>query len=89
MEWVSVKERLPSPDQDVFMKDEDGNGLPLIGWYEKDAAFEGFVCEECFRRTRLVITHWMPIPEPPKNHEEEITINKGGEATEWNGKIRL
>lgn len=64
MEWISVKGRLPEKGEQVLVT----NG--------------GFVCECYFVNNRwerggvplffMTPTHWMPMPEPPKEkcHEE-------------------
>ena len=64
MDWISVKDRLPEKNKSV------------IGWY-KDNPFSKF-CPEVVswngkgwvfvygRRYVTAVTHWMPLPEPPK-----------------------
>lgn len=67
MEWISVKDRLP-----------DRNGWYLvcvwewvtISWFDtngKDHAWGDFAT--CEASTELV-SHWMPLPEPPKEDAE-------------------
>lgn len=55
--WVSVKDRLPDAAFNVLVFDETGR--VLIAWY----------FEYQWRGERLYhkITHWMPLPEPPKD----------------------
>jgi hypothetical protein len=60
-EWISVKDRLPegfryvllwdSADRDFFMGVLRDNGEWYVPWYQ----------DEPFN-----ITHWMPLPQPPK-----------------------
>ena len=80
--WISVKDRLPEKDGDYLARLRHG-GMKVMGfthdlrkvddyqfkrkkpgWYEYDSEW-GF-CE------RNDITHYMPLPEPPK---EEIECN--------------
>ncbi len=65
MEWISVKDRLPNDDESVLMMDEELSCIPTIGWYEKNGDTHGFfTADHCFRM-RLIVTHWMPLPESP------------------------
>lgn len=66
-QWISVKDRLPEEGQHVLT-------------YVKFPEFAGFCAWECHMTnvrigdgwvedvttSRGVITHWMPLPEPPK-----------------------
>lgn len=58
--WISVKDRLPDDCVEVLLHDTDC-GI-LIGWYEKkDSCFVGE-----FMSQLDAVTHWIPLPEPPK-----------------------
>ena len=75
-EWIPVEERFPdlelveamSNDTDFYpclavIKHERLMGRRYISklWYDKN----GFIDGDCIDRTSNV-THWMPLPEPPK-----------------------
>ena len=74
MNWISVKERLPEPD---------GTDYVLVCCTMKvtskidyvNAVTMAFVCEEEFVDVELDevitegVTHWMPLPEPPKEEK--------------------
>jgi hypothetical protein len=60
MEWISVKERLPEDDKWVLVTDGLGIGLAQYNLDQDD--FFGY--NE--RKVRGYITHWMPLPKPPK-----------------------
>ena len=64
MEWISVKDRLPDIDKDGELvlyyefNNEIGVGyLEDDKWYNYDSGWE---------LDKSVVTHWMPLPEPPK-----------------------
>lgn len=68
--WVSVSERMPDEDQVVIVI---ANGKPreninlngafeLAEWSERD----GWVLECWPEWETPVVTHWMPLPEPPE-----------------------
>lgn len=58
-EWIPVTERLPEPGVDVLAAYRDRHinmGTAGDDWLEEDI-------EYCY------ITHWMPLPEPPKEEK--------------------
>jgi hypothetical protein len=65
-EWISVEDRLPDKGQEVLAYRGDFNGdmmntytyLGRKNW-EDDYGYRGSTVHEG-------ITHWMPLPEPPK-----------------------
>ena len=67
-EWISIEERLPEPYQDVLFygKGHDPlvgktRGETCIGYYRNAFRFDGRDSVEVAE-----VTHWMPLPEPPK-----------------------
>ena len=57
--WTSVKDRLPKPDTDVLIWLEDIHGI-AVGQLN----FRGELSD--FWTRHFNPTHWMPLPEPPK-----------------------
>ena len=54
MKWISVKDRLPDYDSHFLAFTKDGNMCVYFFWAtEWDLTFNH-------------VTHWMPLPEPPK-----------------------
>ena len=81
--WISVKERLPEPDQDVLLIAHGWKGqLLYIGRLHHEEAetswLTGITTMESewsingwsYLKTPLV-THWMPLPELPELPKEE------------------
>ena len=76
-EWISVKDRLPeitfesntTKYTDGVLAFDDCEDVCLghfcISKYDGSFIFYGFTdgSEEC---DPLIVTHWMPLPEPPK-----------------------
>jgi hypothetical protein len=58
-EWISVDERLPKELTHVIVCDEDGTVGEAFCY--KEGRFEWIDSEEI-----AFVTHWMPLPEPPK-----------------------
>lgn len=62
MNWISVKDRLPEKKCSVLVATLNGIGIGVDtkqeGWIVGD---EGFTCDN--------VTHWMPLPDPPKDVE--------------------
>jgi hypothetical protein len=65
-EWISVEDRLP--DEKTFVPGTDvshviaSDGVFVLGvLYRKEKGFGDMRCNELTN-----VTHWMPLPEPPK-----------------------
>lgn len=69
-EWISVEERLPSDERSVLAY----YGFGFDGVPASDMRFMGTLSYFCFDPEPhwqhaghgVVVTHWMPLPEPPK-----------------------
>ena len=57
-EWISVSERLPEKQANFLIADDKGN-MEIALWTKQFGWFSGS------NRVKKV-THWMPLPEPPK-----------------------
>ncbi len=65
-EWISVKDRLPEAGEFVLLQYAKNNLNPTqhakntmaVGRYE----YKLFLVEGC----SVNVTHWMPLPQPPK-----------------------
>ena len=58
-EWISVNDRLPKKKQDVLTCSLDGDiGIDEV-WENLDGKIEFYLGGEN-------VTHWMPLPKPPK-----------------------
>ena len=55
--WISVKERLPEENTAVIAATD--RGVVFQCWY----AYDGW---DLWEGNEVTITHWMPLPEPPK-----------------------
>lgn len=62
-EWISVQERLPKECTHIIVCDEDGAVGEALCY--KEGRFEWIDSEEI-----AFVTHWMPLPEPPKGGAE-------------------
>jgi len=62
MSWISVKERLPDCDEILFSDGVEVN-YGAYGFYTLND-----FCKYTSAGAREVegVTHWMPLPEPPK-----------------------
>ena len=59
--WISVEERYPADDQCVMYVDDGEIAFRIVrGWALRE------LCEFPEHREVHRITHWMPLPEPPK-----------------------
>lgn len=61
--WIPVSERLPKPRIDVWCYSDMGQ---MVGYYEEHVkTWYGRDCLE------LMVTAWMPLPEPYKAESED------------------
>jgi len=58
-EWISVKDRLPDYGDDEVLIIYKQGGIFMDSWNEDEEEWKYAGCDED-------ITHWMPLPEPPK-----------------------
>ena len=83
-EWISVKDRLPGESgQYIVCCNDSGCNYGEGIWYqsgivvcaEVDVGIQGGICWEWREGSVLydlggIITHWMPLPQPPKGEEQ-------------------
>ena len=64
-EWISVEDKSRSPEdmEDCLLINTDGD--IAVGWFEDGH----FWCWDDRYETHRSTTHWMPLPEPPKEAE--------------------
>lgn len=60
--WIPVTERLPDNQCDVLCDDE---GRVVVGYYTDEK-----VGWHDLHSYKIYPTHWMPLPEPPKDGEQ-------------------
>ena len=65
MQWISVEDRLPERNKTVLVH--------VVGsdWDEPDSyiSTDKLLPEGLWAIYHLSVTHWMPLPEPPEEHE--------------------
>lgn len=74
--WISAKERMPEYHEDVLVSafdfdDMDPFPLPMIAHLENWKGKEAWVFNTAKhglsqKNYGIYVTHWMPLPEPPK-----------------------
>jgi hypothetical protein len=60
--WISVKDRLPEKGQEVLIFDKYTDTVNYC-WYNEGIWDCGCYCEIYYNH----VTHWQPIPAPPKD----------------------
>ncbi len=74
MEWISIKNKLPTEQEDVLTygvvsgKKAGKEYSPVyVGFYECGAFYSSYdYYENNIYISLYNVTHWMPLPEPPK-----------------------
>jgi hypothetical protein len=77
--WISVKDRLPEDGWRILLycdvPDEYGKeriGVYLGGKYWEIIGGEYYTLKDTMKRItrkKIIVTHWMPLPEPPESEE--------------------
>lgn len=78
MEWISIKDKLPTELEDVLTYNAISNEeayetyIPIcIGFYENGEFYSAYDYYEHNNYTSLsYVTHWMSLPELPKEREK-------------------
>ena len=73
MEWISVKDRLPEHDEKVLCRygfEKEGKRHDMMFTGCLDYYAHDLVPHFQHASTGLFVTHWMPLPEPPKEDAE-------------------
>ena len=63
MEWISVEDKLPENDKSVLGFHR--SCYVSMVFHAQEGSFR-----EMWGDTDLYITHWMPLPKPPKTENE-------------------
>lgn len=64
-QWISVKDRLPKIGVPVLVFANADNWGETVYYVEIDGLME----DELWDKNGSKVTHWMPIPAPPKEEE--------------------
>ena len=83
MEWISVKDRLPDDEQEVLVIAHGWDGrLVYVGSHKRVEAQKSWLTGITNKSSEWslwgwsylkepMVTHWMPLPEPPKENVEQ------------------
>ena len=63
-EWISVKDRLPEGWVLSFCR---GKAVDVLKYDSQMQCWDSQYPKHCYRSG--YVTHWMPLPEPPKEDE--------------------
>lgn len=70
MEWISIKDRLPKEDCPVLIivSGQPAENITLVDAYELGSYYagDGWCVEAYPWWENARVTHWMPLPAPPK-----------------------
>ena len=67
--WISVEERLPEPYQNVLTCAQKLFGVDRLLVYGIDYTLDNGEWACGGESYKTMVTHWMPLPEPPKEVE--------------------
>lgn len=61
--WISVKERLPEDNEEVICANIENGRVFALEYSRGEFRFDGEIYTH-------IVTHWMPLPEPPTENRE-------------------
>ena len=71
MKWISVDDKLPLDSKfDWVLVCADG-AMDCMGYSKKYGFFKPLICGNSCVEIEL-ITHWMPLPEPPTGESDAV-----------------
>ena len=75
-EWISVKDRLPENNKKVLCCYYFGerNDMPFISTLDYYATDEMPHFQHTLGNENMHVTHWMPLPEPPRDGGGEAAL---------------
>ncbi len=77
-EWVSVEEKLPEDRGDVLVRAYWHECWQvMVGWYS-EIHRHWLIITRYGEKETTEVTHWMPLPKPPTEGEEEAKDNHVG-----------
>lgn len=62
-QWISCKDKMPDDGVNVLIY--TGNRMISLAWYDIDMGYF-YICDSDYKYNSLDVTHWQPLPEPPK-----------------------
>lgn len=63
--WIPVTERLPEDRKSVLVHRDDG-GIFIFEYFTTSPTDECWIDDHLNVYSAYCVTHWMPLPEPPK-----------------------
>lgn len=69
-EWISVKDRLPNEEEIFLVYNGKSNDSYIeLGFWNLDKKRFEYYDNEDYGLEMYDITHWMPLPKPPKESD--------------------
>ena len=65
-EWISIEDKLPPFDVEVLVYQPSWKGEPVTTSTLRAIDSSGYRFQFKNELNRYSVTHWMPLPEPPK-----------------------
>ena len=62
-QWISCKDKMPEHGVTVLIY--TGNHMISLAWYDKVMEYF-YICDSDYKYNPLDVTHWQPLPKPPK-----------------------
>lgn len=67
--WIKCSKRMPENHVDVLVYSK--GGCMSMAWHS-ESMHRYYITDSDYSYDEDVITHWMPLPEPPKEDESNV-----------------
>lgn len=68
--WTSVEESLPNRSDDYLVIIRVTNNIRVLSYSARHKVFNAFDSQLEVNLLPIPVTHWMPLPEPPKEESK-------------------
>ena len=70
MQWIDARRKLPTSAHSVLVFNKFSDFVEIASYFEEERRWMCWGDDPKNKNSQGVVTHWMPLPEPPKGHDD-------------------